>query len=68
MTLRDGRFVDDLIYQGGGSLSARIYYPGPKGGRRGERAEWENVPLSAMPKEWLREVRDAAGKALRKAR
>ncbi len=68
MTLRDGRYADDLIYTGGSSVSAKIYTPGPRGGRRGETIAWEDVPLAAMPPEWLREMRGAATKALRKAR
>lgn len=66
MTLRDGRYAQDVIYSGGFIVTAQVWV-GAKSERERGRPEWTSVPLNAMPVEWLQEVRDAAESALKAA-
>lgn len=58
MILRDGRCVEDLLYDGGDAVTVRIWDDQEDCGR------WEATPLTAMPREWLEGVRGAVDSAL----
>jgi len=60
MFLRDGRCVDDLVYDGGSTLSVKVWGSHSDD----ESPQWDTVPLSSMPSEWLQDVRSAADTAL----
>jgi len=59
MVLRDGSYIDDLFYAGGDCVSVKVW-----DGRDDDTVEWRTAPLSAMPREWLSEVRGAIESAL----
>ena len=59
MVLRDGSYVDDLYYAGGASVTVKVW-----DGRDDNSVEWRTEPLSAMPREWLSEVKGAIESAL----
>lgn len=59
MVLRDGSYVDDLIYGGGGAVTVKVW-----DGRHDDSLEWRTEPLSSMPREWLCEVKAAVETAL----
>jgi len=59
MVLRDGSYVDDLIYGGGDAVTLKVW-----DGRDDDSVEWRTEPLSAMPREWLESVRGAMESAL----
>jgi hypothetical protein len=59
MVLRDGNFVDDLIYGGGNAVTVKVW-----DGYDDASVEWRTTPLSTMPREWLCGVRDAVESAL----
>ncbi|KQW22933.1 hypothetical protein ASC80_06285 [Afipia sp. Root123D2] len=58
MVLRDGRYVDDLLYDGGDAVTVKIW------NEREDCGSWENAPLAAMPREWLEGVKGAVESAL----
>jgi hypothetical protein len=57
MVLRDGSHIDDIYYDGGDSVAVKVL-------RGRDDTEWRVTPLSAMPHEWLSEVRAAVDVAL----
>lgn len=59
MVMRDGSHIDDLYYAGGDSVTVKVW-----DGRDDDSVEWRTAPLSAMPREWLSEVRSAIEGAL----
>ncbi|MBH5371433.1 hypothetical protein [Bradyrhizobium glycinis] len=60
MVLRDGSYIDDLIYGGGHAVTVKVW-----DGHDDDSVEWRTEPLSAMPREWLSEVKTAVESALR---
>lgn len=59
MVLRDGSYIADLFYAGGNSVTVKTW-----DGRDDDSLEWRTAPLSAMPRDWLREVKGAIESAL----